>query len=250
MTDNNQDNFKAQFNEDKLLFEHFQRKERGYYVEVGACDGCYASNTFFFEQLGWQGLLIEPIPELAEKCRETRPKSKVICSAAVASDLPGKIEFEVVEGWEALSSIALNRERLYDYKPDVRTIIVSAKRLDSILEEAGVGEIDFITIDVEGHEWEALQGLTISRWRPEVIILERWSTLPDPQIMHYMHNNGYLYERTTGGLNDWFIRATVSKSGNFWYRFWLNLRLYLPAHLTNLPKVFKNKLAGSATVKQ
>jgi FkbM family methyltransferase len=226
----NDSNFKSQFGEDRLLYEYFHEKKAGYYVEVGACDGIYASNTFFFERLGWRGLLIEPIPELAERCRNTRPNSQVICSAAVSPNSPDHIEFEVVEGWEALSSVSLKRDRFYDYQPNVRKISVSARTLDAMLEEAKAPPVDFLTIDVEGQEWQVLQGFTISRWQPEIIILERWSPVPDQRVMDYMHRNTYVYKRTTGGLNDWFYRSGREESNSIGYRLWLFLHLYLPAY--------------------
>src|SRR5271163_428626 len=226
----NDSNFKSQFGEDRLLYEYFREKKAGYYVEVGACDGIYASNTFFFEQIGWNGVLIEPIPELAERCRTTRPRSQVICGAAVSPNSPDHIDFEVVEGWEALSSVSLKRDRFYDYQPNVRTISVTARTLDTMLEEANPGQIDFLTIDVEGQEWQVLQGFTISRWQPEIVILERWGSVPDQRVMGYMHENNYIYKRTTGGLNDWFCRSGKEESNRISYQLWLFLYLYVPAY--------------------
>jgi FkbM family methyltransferase len=222
-------NFKAQFGEDKLLFKHFAEKRNGFYVEVGALDGIYVSNTFFFEQIGWQGVLIEPIAEAANKCAQARPRSQIVCCAAVAPNSPPEIEFEVVEGWEALSAPSLNRERLHEYEPNVRKVIVQAKTLDTILQEANVSQIDFLTIDVEGHEWAVLQGFTISRWHPEIVIIERWGNFPDDKIMDYMHRNNYIYKQTTGHLNDWFYQAPEGTSTSPIYKLSLFLSLYLPA---------------------
>lgn len=223
-------NFKAQFGEDKILAKHFADTKQGFYVEVGALDGVYVSNTLFFEQMGWQGVLVEPIPEAAKKCAQARPRSKVVCCAAVAPNSAAEIEFEVVEGWEALSAPSLNKERLHEYQPQIRKITVPAKTLDTILQEANVNRIDFLTIDVEGHEWEVLQGFTIDRWRPEIVIIERWADVPDKRIMKYMHDNNYVYRQTTGGLNDWFYRGARGASTNPIYRLILFLRLYLPAY--------------------
>ncbi len=240
----NSANFKAQFGEDKLLLKHFAGKKYGFYVEVGALDGVYVSNTFLFEQIGWHGVLVEPIPEAAKKCAQARPASQVVCCAAVAPNTPCEIEFEVVEGWEALSAPSLNRERLHEYKPQVRKITVAAKTLDTILQEANVKRIDFLTIDVEGHEWAVLQGFTIDHWRPEIVIIERWGALPDKNIMQYMHENNYVYRHTTGGLNDWFYRTNSEVSRSLSYRLSLFLRLYLPAY-----GLYKAKMLTKALLK-
>jgi FkbM family methyltransferase len=235
-------NFKSQFGEDKILFEHFGKKNDGFYVEVGALDGIYVSNTYFFEQIGWQGILIEPIPEAAQKCALARPRSQVVCCAALAPDSPAEIEFEVVEGWEALSATSVNRERLHEYQPQMRKIVVQAKTLDTILEQASMRKIDFLTIDVEGHEWDVLQGFTIDRWQPEIVIIERWSTLPDQNIMQYMHQNNYIYKRTTGGLNDWFHRAKCGDANKINYRLFTFFSLYLPAQIWQKVKSLRRAL--------
>ena len=65
------------------------RKRRGFFVEAGANDGVSQSNTLYFERyLGWRGLLIEPIPELWEKCRRNRPKAIVEKCALVSLNYP------------------------------------------------------------------------------------------------------------------------------------------------------------------
>src|SRR5436190_1037191 len=50
------------------------RFRNGFFIEAGANDGIAQSNTLYFEKyFGWTGLLIEPIPELAQRCRKNRP---------------------------------------------------------------------------------------------------------------------------------------------------------------------------------
>src|SRR5262245_59004648 len=59
----------------------------GIFVEAGANDGLRQSNTLYFEKYrGWTGLLVEPVPELAERCRRNRPGCVVENCALVAED--------------------------------------------------------------------------------------------------------------------------------------------------------------------
>jgi FkbM family methyltransferase len=222
--------FQAQFGEDRLLFKHFAKKRDGYYVEVGGCDGVYASNSYFFEKIGWHGVLVEPIPEMAEKCRLARPGSQVFCCAAVAPGSPEYIDFEVVPNYTALSAQHLHRERWQGQEPPVEKISVRTMTLDQILEKAQLPHIDFLTIDVEGQEWEVLQGFTIDRWRPKLVILERWSEVPDERMMQYMHRNSYYYLRTTGGLNDWFCLSSPQYASSPVYRLRLIVCHYVPSY--------------------
>ena len=62
--------------EKKLIRDYFDNKIDGYFVEVGANDPTAAnSQSWHLEsQLNWTGILVEPNPELAERCRKLRPR--------------------------------------------------------------------------------------------------------------------------------------------------------------------------------
>ena len=73
--------FRAQFGEDRLLWQIFRERSTGYFIEVGAYDGVQLSNTYFLEQMGWHGLLIEPIESLCQQADQNRRRSKAIHAA-------------------------------------------------------------------------------------------------------------------------------------------------------------------------
>lgn len=51
-------------------------------------------------------------------------------------------------------------------------IKVPARTLTSILDEANASKIDFFSLDVEGFELNALQGLDFNKYRPEFMLVE------------------------------------------------------------------------------
>jgi FkbM family methyltransferase len=64
----------------------------GYFVEFGACDGLFGSNTFFLEKYqGWTGILVEPIPEWHAQIRINRTAEAY--PFAVYSSTGSQIEF-------------------------------------------------------------------------------------------------------------------------------------------------------------
>jgi|GEM_PF-4394079 len=72
--------------------------------------------------------------------------------------------------------------------------------------------IEYITIDIEGYEWEVLQSFSPIRWQPKVIIIERCFYEYDPRILAYMELNGYEHFRITPpgakhACNDWYWRS-------------------------------------------
>ncbi len=205
-----QDALKAQHHEDEILSRHFAGVRAGVFLEVGAFDGVNNSNTWYFEQAGWSGVLVEPNPDLAEMCRRARPKSRVFECAAVGDRTQRTIRLDRAEGNLELSSISMNAHRrrwlrFQRVSAEISTIEVAAKTIDDILQEAGIEKLDFATIDVEGFEFEALRGFTLSRFDPEIVIIERNTIMIDKRILDYLNSNGYEYFRTTGS-NDWFRR--------------------------------------------
>jgi FkbM family methyltransferase len=150
----------------------------GVFVEAGANDGYRQSNTYYLERArGWTGLLVEPIPTLAADATRERPNSRVVNAALVADDYGDKTigvrygglisSTEGTEGWdnEALGEILDGASY---------TVEVPARTLSSLLDEAGIDEIDFLSLDVEGYEEQALAGLDLRRHAPRFALIEIW----------------------------------------------------------------------------
>jgi hypothetical protein len=49
---------------------------------------------------------------------------------------------------------------------------VPARTLTSILDEASITNVDFLSLDVEGYEAPALEGLDLDRIRPALLLIE------------------------------------------------------------------------------
>jgi hypothetical protein len=92
MTDNN-DTFRAQNGEDLWLDAYFGHKRQGYFTDIGAFDGVNLSNSYHFEQIGWTGILAEPDPDNAARCRASRPGSTTFQCAVVGSPNIREITF-------------------------------------------------------------------------------------------------------------------------------------------------------------
>lgn len=156
----------------------------GFFIEVGANDGYSQSNTYYLEKiLGWQGVLIEAIPELYDRCRRQRGKAHVYNCALVAQDYEEptvEIHFanlmSVVEGArkfsEAQAKHIADGLKAQDLAESY-SIKVPARTLESILDELPSPlKIDFFSLDVEGYELNVLKGLNLEKYRPKYILVE------------------------------------------------------------------------------
>jgi FkbM family methyltransferase len=185
-------------NELVLIRAFFSYKKDGFYVEVGANDPIIGSQTYHLEQLGWHGLLIEPLPYLAELLKEKR-KAKVVQFACSAPENHNKkLQFLMAGVYSTLNknpiAIGANSNEYAE---------VTCKTLDSILEENDVTPgFDFISIDIEGHEMEMFKGFTLQKWQPKLVLLEDHVTNHEKH-RHMQKNDYQLIMRTA--MNSWYV---------------------------------------------
>ncbi len=135
----------SQFEEDKWIADNLKIPEHGTFCEVGAFDGLGCSNTLYFEEIGWRGVLIEADPYNAAKCFINRPDAVVWCCAV---------------GKERLDTFHVNELDRGVVQP-----------LSRILSWAlGLQPLDLLSIDTEGTEldvWESISGI-----KPRIVIIE------------------------------------------------------------------------------
>jgi FkbM family methyltransferase len=186
-----------------LLQNYFDHVTSGYFVEVGANDPERDSQTWRLEQRGWTGVLIEPLPELAARLRERRRSLvyEIACSSPHNSGKTMRLRMAGLQMAGTHSS--LDPDFFVPGTSNSGEIEVKAMTLDEILFEAQAPHpIDFLSIDVEGHETEVLAGVTLSHWRPRLILIEDHAK--NLRIHRALTSRGYRWVRRTG-LNGWYV---------------------------------------------
>jgi FkbM family methyltransferase len=196
----------AQFGEDRILAEIFTDTGVGYCAEIGAYDGQTGSATLAFERRGWHCLLVEPIPECVEEIR--RHREGVVRQCAASSE-EGETTFFLAARVEQMSTLELDHAHhqwVAALGGNIREIRVRTARIDTLLEDVGFPALQFITLDVEGHELEALRGFSLARWAPRIVIIEENRLRRSSAVRSHMSAHGYVNFRRTG-VNDWYARS-------------------------------------------
>jgi len=160
----------SQCGEDIFLNDHiFKNKKNGFYIELGALDGVLYSNTKFFEENhGWSGILIEPHPDMFQQLMINRPHNSLFNSLVSCNKEPLQYKY-FVNDYAAVSGVEntlleRNIEEFYNklsFLPQ-NTITIKPISLTSIVKSTGIKNIDFLSLDVEGHEYEVLQSWDFS----------------------------------------------------------------------------------------
>lgn len=177
--------FFSQLGEDAYLQRYYAHKawERtgdmrqlqvGFYVDVGAYAPKLFSNTYWFYKHGWRGITIDPTPGTAAEFDRWRPRDKNLELAI--SDTQGTLTFYRFRHAGLVNT--LSKVHADEWAQRVRhapeETVVRTVRLEQVLEEhlpAGQ-QIDFLSVDAEGHDYQVLKSNDWKRFRPELVVVE------------------------------------------------------------------------------
>jgi FkbM family methyltransferase len=194
-------NYYSQFKQDKFVYEnYFQNKINGYFVDIGAHDGITFSNSKFFEELGWDGICIEPNPKTFEVLINSR---KCKCVKKAIADKKGKAQFfQIIEGADMLSGLveeftdnAISRihHELEGTSENFDYIDVECDLFENIINQT---KINFLSLDTEGNELKILQSINFDKFDIDVITVENNDY--DNKFFEFLVPKGYQFVTRLG----------------------------------------------------
>lgn len=213
-------------NQDKVIDKLLMGQRGGVFVDIGAHNGVYISNSYFFEKSrGWTGLCVEPMPHRFKELVENRPNSKCWNGACVSSLTDTKTaDFLLSTGYtEPLSGLVdkydprhvdrINRENK-QHGGESKIIKVPVNTLENLLREFGIGRgdeekrlIDFMSLDVEGAEYDVLVGMGERIKDVHLITIEfNYQNEESKKISEYLKKNGFVIEKIIGGGYEFIFR--------------------------------------------
>ena len=156
---------------DLILEKIFNDKKNGFYIDVGCNHPVYNNNTYKFYRRGWRGINIDTDFESIKLFNYFRNRDININTAISSKDTTLKYYF--FHDKSPINTLDESTASLHSKKPsEIRNI--GTTTLNKILENSNYSnkKIDFLCIDVEGHELEVMKGLDLNIYRPKVIIIE------------------------------------------------------------------------------
>ena len=194
--------FNSQDNQDKFLETNiFKGYKNGFYVDVGAHDGITINNTLYFEKNNnWTGINIEPIKKVFDNLVINRQNNINLNCAVCNND--GETDFFSNTGYtEMISGIKdnfdirhLNRlqHENKQYGSTTELIKVNTKKLETILNENNISHINYLSIDVEGAEFEVIKSINFDKVFIDVIGFENNYDDVSVPVVEYLQNKGFI----------------------------------------------------------
>lgn len=175
--------------EEWMIRDFFQDRRDGVFVDVGANHFKSASKTYYLEsKLGWSGIAVEPQREFGDEYVKYRPRTKFL-PFFVSDESNHTAKLYLLQRKHQVASSDADFVKQFGKPAEVRD--VPTITLDDLLESQGIRRFDFLSMDIELHEPQALKGFDIERFKPALVCVE--GLLPvRQQILDYFAAHGYV----------------------------------------------------------
>ena len=202
----------SQLGQDIFALCELAGQRNGYFVEFGAGDGKYLSNSFLLEkEFGWTGILSEPNRWLFEHLLKNRSNA-ILEPCCVWTRTDEELEFNAVADsyFSTINSFSDSDDhsetRIRGQKYFVKTISL----FDLLQKYKAPPVIDFLSIDTEGSEFEILKDFDFSMYSFKVIACEHNFTSNRERIFELLTRNGYSrIHESFSQHDDWYILPNI-----------------------------------------
>jgi FkbM family methyltransferase len=173
----------------EFVMAQFPHNFAGVCVDVGAYHPLWSSNSWIFEQVGWETYCIEPNPNRLPDLIKMR---KNVIPVACSDKNENQVDFYIYKTyWTEQGPETQNLwmsdgafTGLIKYKDTDKTSIsevvkVDVRTLNDIFTDYNISNVDYISIDVERNEMAVLRGLDLTKWKPTIIVIENELNLTD-----------------------------------------------------------------------
>jgi FkbM family methyltransferase len=199
---------KSQLRQDLFVLSQLNFKRNGFFVEFGAGNGISDSNTLLLEkEFNWNGILAEPSTFWQEALKKNRNSQiETLCIFSESGNLLAFNECTIPElstlaHFKKHDGHAKNRSKSKEY------FVETISLLDLLKKYEAPKNIDYLSIDTEGSEYEILKQFKFHEYKIRVITCEHNYSENREKIYDLLIHNGYkrVYEELSF-FDDWYIK--------------------------------------------
>tara|TARA_B100001057_G_scaffold399180_1_gene410032 strand:+ start:66 stop:764 length:699 start_codon:yes stop_codon:yes gene_type:complete len=159
-------------NVDLVIERIFKNKKRGVFIDVGCNHPIKYNNTYLLYKKGWRGINIDLDQESIEQFNKLRSGDDNIQTLVTSFDDEEK-ELYFYHSRSAINTISkeLAESRNKNFKKIKK---LKGKTLNTIIENSKFkdSKINFLSIDIENYEFEALKNFNFGKYDIDIIVTE------------------------------------------------------------------------------
>ena len=199
----------SQLFQDIWVLYETRGKKSGYFVEFGACNGKTLSNSFNLEKKHqWNGIVAEPGKIWRDGIfadRNCIVSTKCIYTSTgeiVTFNETPNAELSTIESYSKNDTHAILREQ------GERHLVETIRLGDLLKQSKSPREIDYLSIDTEGSEFDILADHDFDEYYFNLISVEHNGTENREKIYELLTSKGYRRKFTRiSNFDDWYVRA-------------------------------------------
>lgn len=190
----------SQCGEDLIIVPIFDALgiQRPSYIDIGAHDPVYLSNTYLLYLKGSQGVCIEPNPKLFNNIRRKRTRDSCL-NMGVGITSTKEAPFYCMSSSTLSTFSKEDAERMASYGNEKieEVITIPLISFDEVVTKYLPSYPNFISLDVEGLDLAILKSIDFTQYRPQVFCVETLTYTEDNTeqkiltTIEFMLDNGY-----------------------------------------------------------
>jgi len=187
-----------------------------YYLDIGEHHPYYLSNTALFYEKGFSGVLVEPDPDLCKLIKKYRKKDLCL-NFGIGINNESDANFFI---FDVPTLNTFSSEEALRYQKEghriIKTIKVTLVDINSLIDNYCSKVPNFVSIDIEGYDFQVLSMFNFQKYRPEVFCIETLTYAKNGknrklnEIINLMESKGYLLYADTY-INSIFVEKNKWK---------------------------------------
>ncbi len=153
----------GEFGEDIFIRRFFKNTRNGFYVDIGCYHPIKGSLTYYLFKKGWNGLNVDLSRVSIDLFKIARPKDYNV-NAAITDFDGDTIYYE---------NGVINQQNSLISNDQKKQIKIKAYKLETLLINLNITNVDFLNIDVEGNDFKVISNFNFSKFRPKLISIEQ-----------------------------------------------------------------------------